>query len=99
MRVSYPSSYPNPMIRSNLLTGKRLDGRGGGIRTPDPLLPNSRNHVISKTYRERLALLSPVKSRFGILGVGLKWGWPVIIANRHLEDRWLHITLGVVLFP
>ena len=39
MRVSYPSSYPNPATRSNRLIGKRLDGRGGGIRTPDPLLP------------------------------------------------------------
>ena len=39
MRVSYPSSYPNPRTQSNRLKGKRLDGRGGGIRTPDPLLP------------------------------------------------------------
>ena len=39
MRVSYPSSYPNPVIRSGRLKGKELIGRGGGIRTPDPLLP------------------------------------------------------------
>jgi len=40
----------------------------------DPRLPNSIKRVISKTYRERLALPSPVKSQFRILGVGLKWG-------------------------
>ena len=33
-------SWYHPLVpRSNLLKGKRLDGRGGGIRTPDPLLP------------------------------------------------------------
>jgi hypothetical protein len=38
-RDSHPSPYPNDAARSDLQSGKRLHGRGGGIRTPDPLLP------------------------------------------------------------
>jgi hypothetical protein len=59
MRVSYPSSYPNPQTQSNRLKGKRLDGRGGGIRTPGPLLPKQmryqaalRPDVLVRLYRE-----------------------------------------------
>jgi hypothetical protein len=29
-----------PNGKNGMLMGKRLDGRGGGIRTPDPLVPN-----------------------------------------------------------
>ena len=36
---SYHFSYHPSHTRSKLLIGKGLDGRGGGIRTPDPLLP------------------------------------------------------------
>src|ERR1700758_5479130 len=35
----YHSWYHPSVTRSKVLIGKRLDGRGGGIRTPDPLLP------------------------------------------------------------
>ena len=36
---SYHFSYHPSHTRSKVLMGKELDGRGGGIRTPDPLLP------------------------------------------------------------
>src|SRR3954453_20657911 len=61
MRVSYPTSYSNPATPSNGLIGNRLDGRGGGSRTPDPLLPKQMRYQTAlrpdgmfRLYRETL---------------------------------------------
>src|SRR5580692_5699937 len=65
-------SWYHPLVpRSNLLKRKRLDGRGGGIRTPDPLLPKQmryqaalRPDVLLRLYRE-----SKSWSRSGEIGM------------------------------
>jgi len=76
------------------------DGRGGGIRTPDPLLPNLINNVLSETYRERLALLNPVKPWCGFLAVGLKWGRPIShFARYNFARDHPQITQGIKTAP